>query len=106
MIRMVCRAGQERGCEMSGEPGEFRVFVKERTGMKVIPLAPFKGNCFDITFHNGAGVYVLKEFLEDVKEENILKAVFADLKVLHHGARALLIGKLTVYWRKRGMIVK
>ena len=102
MIRTVCKAVQERGCEKSGKPEEFRVFVKERTGMKEIPLAPFKGNRFNIAFHNGAGVYVLSdvliEFLEGVKEENMLmKAVCADVKVLQYvaGARALgLIGKL------------
>ena len=61
-----------------------------------MPLAPFKGNRFNILFHNGAGVYFLREelkaFMNEVKSANqLMKAVHADLNVQQFlaGARAL-----------------
>ena len=96
MIRTVCKSVQDRGCEKSGKPVWFREFVRERTGRGQIPLAPFKGNRFNIIFHNGAGVYalypVLCEFFDRVKDENLLmKAVESDLHVDQYvcGVRAL-----------------
>jgi E1A/CREB-binding protein len=77
--------------------------------MLKVPLAPFKGNRFNIVFHNGAGVHFLqpclKEFFSEVKDENLLmKAVNADLNVEQYlaGARALgVIDKVltTPLWR-------
>ena len=96
LIRTVCKAVQDRGCEKSGKPVWFREFVKATFGHECVPLAPFKGNRFNILFHNGAGVYFLREelkaFMNEVKSDNqLMKAVHADLNVQQFlaGARAL-----------------
>ncbi len=102
LVRTVCKAVQDRGCEKSGKPVVFREFLRMNFGMNVVPLAPFKGNRFNIAFHNGAGVYSLYpqlcEFFDEVKDENkLMKAVNADLNVKQYvaGVRALgLIDKL------------
>ncbi|XP_033114519.1 uncharacterized protein LOC117114998 [Anneissia japonica] len=96
LIRTVCKSVQERACEKSGKPVQFRAFLASERGKKKVPLAPFKGNRFNIIFHNGAGVYALLEdlriFFERVKNDNLLLgAVHADVGVSLFvcGARAL-----------------
>ena len=64
LIRTVCKAIQDRGCEKSGKPVHFRAFLRDK-GRNFVPLAPFKGNRFNILFHNGAGVYFLQNDLRD-----------------------------------------
>ena len=74
-----------------------------------MPLAPFKGNRFNIVFHNGGDVYYLKDDLKDFvfehKDDNqLLKAVYYDLSVPQFlsGCRALgLINKIvtTPLWK-------
>ena len=102
LVRTVCKAVQERGCEKSGRPVQFAQFVQQEGEATSVPLVPFKGNRFNVFFHNGGGVFylyeVLKRFFEQVKEgNNLLKAVYHDLQVFSFlaGCRALgLIGKL------------
>ena len=62
-----------------------------------VPLAPFKGNRFNIVFHNSAWLSSLlselKEFFEEHKQDNLLfKAVHADLCIHQYltAAHALL----------------
>ncbi|XP_072177862.1 uncharacterized protein [Diadema setosum] len=108
LVRTICKSVQDRGCERSGKPVEFRSFLKSK-GVEHVPLAPFHGNRFNILFHNGAGVYFLlshlKEFFaEHAKDNNLLRAVDADLHVTQYLAatRALgLIDKLVTapLWR-------
>ena len=62
-----------------------------------MPLAPFKGNRFNILFLNEAGVFYLtndlKEFFNDIKEDNMLiKAVYHDLQVPHYLAACRALG--------------
>ena len=109
LVRTVCKSVQDRGCEKSGKPVYFREFVRTQSGHESVPLAPFKGNRFNILFHNGAGVYFLKSelrgFMNEVKGENLLmKAVNADMNVDQYiaGVRALgLIDKVvtTPLWK-------
>ena len=63
---------------------QFKVLLESEKGINNVPLAPFKGNRFNILFYNAAGVYYLKEyskgFFERVKDENmLLSAVHWDL---------------------------
>ena len=97
LIRTVCKAVQDRGCERSGKPVDFRQYLKVVHDIQKVPLAPFKGNRFNIVFHNGAGVYFLheqlKEFLDGVKDDNMLmKAVHADINVNQYVASARALG--------------
>ena len=102
LIRTVCKAVQAKGCEKSGRAVQFLTFLQGEKGLDDVPLAPFRGNRFNITFYNGSGVYFLfphlLEFFESVQSENrLLGAVFDDLQVKSFvaGCRALgLISKI------------
>ena len=77
---------QEQGCEKKDRTVQFLTFLLAETPFKSVPLLPFKGNRFNIVFHNAARVLflydALKAFFERTKEENrLLKTVFHDLKV-------------------------
>ena len=63
LVRTVCKALQDRGCEKSGKPVEFRDFLRQEGTVKDVPLVPFKGNRFNVLFHNAAGLFYL---LQDV----------------------------------------
>ena len=100
LILTVCKAIQDRGCKESGKPVHFRAFLRER-GKPPVPLTPFKGNHFNIVFHNGGGVYYLKQDLNDFflehKDNQLLKAGYYDISVpqVLPGCRALgLINKI------------
>ncbi|KAK1164668.1 hypothetical protein AOXY_G15031 [Acipenser oxyrinchus oxyrinchus] len=101
LIRTVCKAVQERGCEKFGKPVQFRTFLVSKNKSDRLPLSTFKGNRINIVFHNAAGVYFLYsdllEFTSELQQENKLIAeVFADLSVRQFlaGCRALgLISK-------------
>jgi hypothetical protein len=74
-----------------------------------VPLASFKGNRFNILFHNSAGVYYLLHdllsFAEEHKTDNeLFVAINSDLNMLPFkaGARALrIISKMVTgpMWR-------
>ncbi|XP_071501590.1 uncharacterized protein [Diadema antillarum] len=106
LVRTVCKSVQDRGCARSGKPVEFRTFLKSK-GIEHVPLAPFKGNRFNILFLNSGGVFFLRSELKEFCEEQVedhLKAVGADLRVSQYlaAARALgLIDKLVTapLWR-------
>lgn len=117
MVRTVCKAVQDRGCEKAGKPVEFRDFLQTQGQVKEVPLASFKGNRFNILFHNAAGVYYLLNdllsFAEDHKSDNkLFSAVNADLNILSFqaGARALGIvskmvtGPMWRYMEKEGHV--
>jgi hypothetical protein len=73
MVRTVCKAVQDRDCEKSGKPVEFREFLQTQGQVKDVPLASFKGNIFNILFHNSAGVdYLLRDLLSFAEEHNSL----------------------------------
>ena len=117
MVRTVCKAVQDQGCEKAGKPVEFRDFLQMQGQIKDVPLASFKGNHFNILFHNSAGVYYLLydllPFAEEHKTDNrLFAAINADLNVLSYqaGARALGIvskmvtGPLWRYLEKEGHV--
>ena len=75
---------QAKGCEKSGRPVQFKTFLHSEKGISEVPLAPFKGNRFNIAFYNGGAVYFLYthllEFFEKVHKENrLLGSVWDDL---------------------------
>ena len=69
LIRTLCKAVQDRGCQKSGKPFQFRSFLKTK-GIDHVPLAPFKGNRFNILFHNASGVSYLFDHLVELLEED------------------------------------
>ena len=71
LIKTLCKAVQQRGCEKSGRMVDFDLSLDGITGN---PLAQFKGNRFNIIFYNAGIVYYLqkncKKFFNNVFEEN------------------------------------
>ncbi len=83
LIRTVCNAVQKHGSERAGVHIYFAQYLREK-GIDSMPLATFRGNRFNIIFHDAAGVYYLQEhlkaFFESYGTDNpLLKAVAADL---------------------------
>ena len=83
LVRTVCNAVQKHGSERAGVHVYFAQYLRER-GIDSMPLATFRGNRFNIIFHDAAGVYYLREhlaeFFESYGTDNpLLKAVAADL---------------------------
>lgn len=101
----MCRHGSEK----SGVYQQFTTFLKSND-IRKNPLAPFRGNRFNILFYDAGVVYyissLIKEFLVDVWQtpNNLLRAVLADIKVPEFvaGCKALgLINKIVTgpLWR-------
>ena len=57
LVRTVCKSVQERGCEKSGRPVHFLTFLQKETHFNNGPLAPFKGNIFNVLLLNDAGIF-------------------------------------------------
>ncbi|KAJ8028419.1 hypothetical protein HOLleu_30639 [Holothuria leucospilota] len=92
LIRLICKSIQQRACEKSGKPVDFLVFLKSSGVEKDIPLAPFKGNRFNILFHNAIGLSGTVGLFKQVEGDNqLMKVVHADLEVssFKSGCRAL-----------------
>ena len=109
LIRLSCKAFERRGDEKSGHPLKFATYLR-RHGIHKVPLAHFKGNRFNILFHNAGGIYFLRhhihKFLTSVwgASNQLLKVVLSDIKCPFNisGCKALgLINKFitTPLWR-------
>ena len=110
MIRTACKAFHHRGSEQAGCSLYFRTYCRSN-GILKIPLAPFRGNRFNIIFYDAAGVYFLKSHMKEYLHHHhpgtlnrLLQAVLSDLQVSHFvaGARALgIIDKVITgpFWR-------
>ena len=57
-IKAMCNLFHKDG---GGAPGEIQLFLAENSLYKKYPIVPFSGSRFNILFHNGAGVYVVRE---------------------------------------------
>ncbi|XP_054709524.1 uncharacterized protein LOC129219225 [Uloborus diversus] len=89
---------------------EFKDFIKKEKKLESVPLAPHKGNIFNVIFHNTAGIWfyheigLLNEFSEKVKEKEDITNSLSELLNEKHSyalARALgLLGKLVAvpFW--------
>ena len=73
LVLNICRAFHKHGSEQVGCPVPFLAHTQS-VGFSGLPLATFKGNKFNIVFHNVAGVYFLREpitfFLKNVYGTN------------------------------------
>ena len=108
LIRTLCKAVQERGCEKSGRMVDFALALEDK-GISKNPLIQFKGNRFNVLFYNAGIVYYLYEhctdfFIEVLDENKLLSAVHHDLNEPLYivGCRALgLINKFVTgpLWR-------
>ena len=58
LIRTLCKAVEEHGCEKSSRMVEFDLALAE-DGIHKNPLAQFRGNRFNIIFYNGGASYYL-----------------------------------------------
>ena len=61
LVRTACKAFHHKGSEQAGCSLYFRTYCRSN-GILKIPLAPFRGNRFNIIFYDAAGVYFLKSF--------------------------------------------
>ena len=107
LIRTLCKAVENHGCEKSGRMVDFDLALEE-DGIDKNPLAQFRGNRFNIIFYNGGAAYYLHKtclkFFDNNDDNNLLKAVCQDLKVDSYiaGCRALgLVNKFLTgpLWR-------
>ena len=96
LIRTACKAVHKHGSEQAGCRVAFASHLR-RHGITNVPLAKFKGNRFNVVFHDGAGVYYLHHHLVSFFDRvygtpnKLLQAVLEDLKnpVLVAGCRAM-----------------
>ena len=75
----------------------FSTFLKESHNIINLPLYPFLGNCFNILFLNGAGIFYLYnyliEFLDNVSLDNkLMSAAFYGLYVLAYKVACHALG--------------
>ena len=86
LIRTTCKAMGRQGNEQSGVYQPFTTFLKANNVARN-PLAPFRGNQFNILFYDAGVVYFLspliRKFLVDVWQtpNKLLRAVLADIEV-------------------------
>ena len=57
LIRTLCKAVEEHGCEKSGRMVDFDLALEE-DGILKNPLAQFRGNRFNIIFYNGGQLII------------------------------------------------
>ena len=100
LVRTACQAFALGGDAKSGCHGKFKVFIEESlktNGFNSLPLTPYKGNRFNILFHNAGTVYWLRnEMKEFLETDGSNKWVLYDLGIpfLIAGTKALgLISK-------------
>ena len=108
LIRTACKAFQRYGSGQAGVYLPFSTFLVSK-GIHHNPLITFRGNRFNVLFHNAGALYYIAplamEFLEAWGAVNqLLRAVIADLKVPQYiaGCRALgLVSKCVTgpLWR-------
>ena len=111
LVRTACKAFHRRGSEQAGCSVQFRTYLRGQNVHKMIPLAAFRGNRFNILFYDAAGVYFLKLHMEEYLTKHhsgplnrLLQAVLADLRTPQYiaGCKALgIIDKLITgpFWR-------
>ncbi|GFY44526.1 uncharacterized protein TNIN_185781 [Trichonephila inaurata madagascariensis] len=83
---------------------EFKDFLLKVKKLDTLPLAPYKGNLFNVIFHNSAGIWfyhetgILTEFFEEMKKKEFDASPLSDILSEKHSfafAKALgLLGKL------------
>ena len=95
LVRTLCKAVEEHGCEKSGRMREFELHL-QASGYAKNPLINFKGNRFNVLFYNGGVAYSIHEqchlFFQECHTDNkLLSAVHHDLNERIHiiGCRAL-----------------
>ena len=96
LIRTTCKSVHKHASEKAGCQIGFAAYLR-KMGMNTLPLVSFKGNRFNIIFHNSAGVYYFRKHLIDYFESvhgprnQLLECVYQNLKkhVYIAGCRAL-----------------
>ena len=89
LIRTVCKALSKHGSEQSGVYQPFSNFLKSH-GISRNPLAPFRGNRFNILFYDAGVVFFLAPLIQTFFTQvwqtpnRLLKAVLADITIPEH----------------------
>ena len=101
LVRTACKAFAKGADEKSGCHGPFTTYVKStlrRNNMHSLPLAPYRGNRFNILFENAAYVFFRHDmitFLESHNTNLLLKAVLEDLKTPEYIAGVKALGLIS-----------
>ena len=109
LIRTTCKAMERHESEQSGVYQPFTTFLKAN-GISRNPLAPFRGNRFNILFYDAGVIYFISSLIKKILTEvwqtpnKLLRAVLADVQVPEFiaGCKALgLINKIITgpLWR-------
>ena len=85
LIRTSCKAFAYQGDPKMGCHGPFMTFIKDyltEIQMQSLPLTPFRGNRFNILFHNAGVVYFFHSKMKDfLRDHSSNKWVLHDLQV-------------------------
>uniref|UniRef100_A0A7M5WY35 Uncharacterized protein n=1 Tax=Clytia hemisphaerica TaxID=252671 RepID=A0A7M5WY35_9CNID len=105
LIRTVCKAVSDRGCEKGGRMVIFATFLEGNHELANKHIFPFLGNRFNILFLNAAGVFFLYphllEFFGNLDDFNrLLNAVNDDLNVLAYRVSCKALG--LIYKKETG----
>jgi len=106
----LCKAVQRHGSEQCGVYAPFSQYLR-MNDITSVPLAKFKGNRFNIVFHDGAGVYYLHKHLQSFfssiygTPNRLLQTVFDNIQVPQYLAGCKALGIINKYisgplWRK------
>ena len=95
LIRTACKALSKHGSEQSGVYHPFMSYLATN-GIRKNPLATFRGNRFNILFHDAAALYYLSRLIQRFSLEvwqtpnQLLRAVLSNIQVQEHlaGCRA------------------
>lgn len=109
LIRSACKSFHSRGSQQAGCSSQFRAYLRSKDIDK-LPLTAFRGNRFNILFHDAAGVFFLKSHMIQYLSTShgslnfLLQTVLSNLNVPQYiaGCRALgMIDKLVTgpLWR-------
>ena len=99
-VRTACKAFEKHGNEQSGAHMAFLTLLQNHPLYQLdkVPLASFRGNRFNILFHDAGLLYYLKQAVQEFFETGIstnnrlLKAVEADSKVDEYWAACRALG--------------
>ena len=104
LVRTTCKAFSRGGDERNGVHLQFMAYVKpflKQHKLLTLPLAPFRGNRFNILFANASHIFFLRtqmvDFLEGSHANRLLQAVLKDLKTPEFMAGCKSLGLISKF---------
>ena len=97
LLHTACKSFHVRGSQQAGCSSSFRAYLQNK-GIDKIPLAPFRGNRFNILFYDAAGIYFLRTHMlhylttSHGSLNQLLQAVLSDLQMPQYLAGCRVLG--------------